>query len=108
MLSTPVAQWYLLYLLRYWLLVQFPVAAKLSQKNCANYQLDNLLIKGVVGSTIKTRQPENVGDDGQESSTIKRVTRGPLESYTGGQKLQNLFFCELSCPAPQGRVSEFL
>ena len=38
----------------YWLLVQFPVAAKLSQKNCVNYQLDNLLIKGVVGSTIKS------------------------------------------------------
>ena len=62
--STPVAKWYLLYLLRYWLLVQFPVLAKLSQKNCVNYQLDNLLIKGVVGSTIKTRQPKNVGDDG--------------------------------------------
>ena len=93
--STPVAQWYLLYLLHYWLLVQFPVAAKLSQKNCVNYQLDNLLIKGVVGSTIKTRQPKNVGDDGQESSTIKRVTRGPLESYTGGQKLQNFFGSEL-------------
>ena len=90
--STQVAQWYLLYLLRYWLLVQFPVVAKLSQKNCVNYQLDNLLIKGVIGSTIKTRQPKNVGDDGQESSTIKRVTRGPLESYTGGQKLQNFFF----------------
>ena len=71
--------------------VQFPVAAKLSQKNCVNYQQDNLLIKGVVGSTIKTRQPKNVGADGQESSTIKRVTRGPLESYTGGQKLQNFF-----------------
>ena len=88
--STLVAQRYLLYLLRYWSLVQFPVAAKLSQKkNCVNYQLDNLLIKGVVGSTIKTRQPQNVGDDGLESSTIKRVTCGPLESYTGGQKLQN-------------------
>ena len=32
--------------------------------NCVNYQLDNLLIKGVVGSTIKTWQPKNVGDDG--------------------------------------------
>ena len=92
--STPVAQWYLLYLLRYWSLVQFPVATKLSQKNCVNYQLDNLLIKGVVGSTIKTWQPKNVGDDRQESFTIKRVTRGPLESYTGRQKLQNFFFEE--------------
>ena len=97
--STPVAQWYLLYLLRYWSLVQFPVAAKLSQKNCVNYQLDNLLIKGVVGSTIKTRQPKNVGDDGQESSTIKRVTRGPFESYTGGQKLQIFFFFVSSAKA---------
>ena len=70
----------LLYLLRYWLLVQFPEEAKLAQKNCVNYQLDNLLIKGVVGSTIKTRQPKNVGDDRQESSTIKQVTRGLLES----------------------------
>ena len=69
------------------------MAAKLSQKNCVNDQLDNLLIKGVVGSTIKTRQPINVSDDGQESSTIERVTRGPLESYTGGQKLQNFLWC---------------
>ena len=69
-----------------------PSGSKTFTKNCVNYQLDNLLIKGVVGSTIKTRQPKNVGDDRQESSTIKRVTRGPLESYTGGQKLQNFFF----------------
>ena len=61
------------------------------KKNCVNYQLDKLLIKGVVGSTIKTRQPKNVGGDRQESSTIKQVTRGPLESYTGGQKLQKFF-----------------
>ena len=66
-----------------------------TKKNCVNYQLDNLLIKGVVGSTIKTRQPKNVGDDGQESSTIKRVTRGLLESYTGGQKLQNFFLVHI-------------
>ena len=63
-----------------------PSGGKTFTKNCVNYQLDNLLIKGVVGSTIKTWQPKNVGDDGQESSTIKRVTHGPLESYTGGQK----------------------
>ena len=48
-----------------------------TKNNCVNYQLDNLLIKGVVGSTIKTWQPKNVGDDGQESSTIKQVTCGP-------------------------------
>ena len=70
-----------------------PSGGKTFTKNCVNYQPDNLLIKGVVGSTIKTRQPNNVGDDRQESSTIKCVTRGPLESYTGGQKLQIFFEC---------------
>ena len=75
---TPVPQWYLLYLLRYWLLVQFPGAAKLSQKNCVNYQLDNLLIKEVVGSTIKTRQPKNVGDDGKSHLQSNGSLMGPL------------------------------
>ena len=87
------------------------MAAKLSQKNCVNYQLDNVLIKGVVGCTIKIRQPKNVGDDGQESSTIKQVTSGPLESYTGGQELHNLDEADvaaLGAPISMNEVREVL
>ena len=56
-------------------------------------------------STIKTGQPKYVSDDRQESSTIKRVTRGPLESYTGGQKLQNFMFLKSSDDYAPAQIS---